>query len=269
MKSNERFTLSRALTSCNGVSHNETMKRKRTPGEKRTGGVVAVVRALAIFDAFGANESTVTLGELARRTRLHKSTALRLARTLAATGYLVQIPEGPWRLGPAVGWLGARYHSAFDTASNVEPVLRELSRVTGESAAFFIREGKVRVCVARVDGPQPLRHHVRLGESLPLNRGALGRVLLAFSGESGALYERIRRAGYHTTRGERDPQLAGVAFPVHGPNRCLIGCVGVSGPIARFSRAACARHVQALRKATAQLTFKLGGSAADIHAHSE
>lgn len=240
------------------------MKNNRDTGARRTGDVVAVTRALRILDAFRPNESTVTLGELARRTLLHKTTVLRLARTLAATGYLVQIADGPWRLGPAVGWLGARYHSAFDTASSVEPVLRELSRVTGESAAFFVREGKVRICVARVDGLQPLRHHVRLGELLPLERGAFGRVLLAFSGEPGALYERIRRVGYHTTRGERDPQLAGVAFPVHGLNRRLIGCVGVSGPVARFSRAACARHVRALRKAVAQLTFDLGGAAAGL-----
>ena len=120
------------------------------------------------------------------------------------------------------------------------------------------------MCVARVDGSQPLRHHVRLGELLPLNRGALGRVLLAFSGEPGAIYERIRRAGYHTTRGERDPQLAGIAFPVHGMNRRLIGCVGVSGPIARFSVAASARHVRVLRKAAARLSFELGGTAAGL-----
>ena len=37
--------------------------------------VAAVVRALAILDAFNATENTLTLGELARRTRLHKTTA--------------------------------------------------------------------------------------------------------------------------------------------------------------------------------------------------
>lgn len=97
---------------------------------------------------------------------------------------------------------------------------------------------------------------MRLGESLPLDRGALGRVLLAFSGEPGALYDRIRREGYHTTRGERDPQLAGMAFPVHGLNRRLIGCVRISGPLARFTKPACARPVRALRKAVARLKLR-------------
>lgn len=221
-------------------------------------GVIAVARAFAILDAFHAGESALTLGELARRTGLHKTTVLRIARTMAATRYLVQLENGSWRLGPGAGWLGARYQTVFGQTASIEPVLRDLSRVTGESAAFYVREGSSRICVVRVDGPQTIRHHVRVGEILPVNRGAIGRVLLAFSGESGELYDRIRRSGYHETRGERDPQVASVAFPVFGLNHSLIGCIAVSGPIDRFTRKACAKHVLALRKAASKLSYEIG-----------
>ena len=90
----------------NGVSYNETMAQ--AAGAVLT--VIAVTRALAILDAFKPGEIDLTLGELARRTRLHKTTVLRIARTLGAVRYLVQMPAGSWRLGPAAGWLGARYH---------------------------------------------------------------------------------------------------------------------------------------------------------------
>ena len=221
-------------------------------------GVIAVARAFAILDAFHAGESALPLGELARRTGLHKTTVLRIARTMAATRYLVQLDNGSWRLGPGAGWLGARYQTVFGQTASIEPVLRDLSRVTGESAAFYVREGNSRICVVRVDGPQTIRHHVRVGEILPVNRGAIGRVLLAFSGESGELYDRIRRSGYHETRGERDPQVASVAFPVFGLNHRLTGCIAVSGPIDRFTRKACVKHVLALRKAASKLSYEIG-----------
>ena len=113
---------------------------------------------------------------------------------MAQHRYMTQTPTGSWRLGPASGWLGARYQMSYDRAALVEPVLRELSQATGESAAFYVREGDRRVCIARVDGSQSIRHHARMGEAITLNRGAAGRVLLAFSGETGAPYDAIRRA---------------------------------------------------------------------------
>lgn len=221
-------------------------------------GVIAVTRAMAILDAFQTGEAALTLGELARRTTLHKTTVLRIARTMARARYLVQMDNGSWRLGPGAGWLGARYQAVFGQTASIEPVLRDLSRITGESAAFYVREGSSRSCVVRVDGPQAIRHHVRMGEFLPVNRGAIGRVLLAFSDEPGAPYDEIRRAGYHITRGERDPQVASVAVPVFGINHRLIGCVAVTGPLDRFTPKACAKHVQALRKAASRLGYELG-----------
>lgn len=221
-------------------------------------GVIAVTRAMSILDAFQTGEAALTLGELSRRTTLHKTTVLRIARTMAAARYLVQMDNGSWRLGPGAGWLGARYQTVFGQTACIEPVLRDLSSITGESAAFYVREGSTRSCVVRVDGPQAIRHHVRMGEILPVNRGAIGRVLLAFSDEPGAPYDEIRRVGHHVTRGERDPQVASVAFPVFGINHRLIGCVAVSGPLDRFTPKACAKHVQALRKAASQLGYELG-----------
>lgn len=221
--------------------------------------VVAVVRALQIMEAFKPGERELALAELARRTRLHKTTVLRIARTLGIARYLVQTASGGWRLGPAAATLGARYHRGFDHAIVIEPVLRDLARATRESAAFYVRETNTRVCVVRIDGPHPTRYHAQLGEILPLDAGAAGRVLLAYSGEPGEPYESIRRIGHHATYGERDPAVASVAAPVFGHNHVIAGAVAVTGPIERFTRAAVGNHVRLLRKAAARLTLELGG----------
>ncbi len=224
----------------------------------KDGGVIAVSRALSLLEAFANGERDVALGELARRTALHKTTVLRLARTMAQHGYLAQTPTGGWRLGPAAGWLGARYQASFDRAALVEPILRELSLATGESAAFYVREGERRVCIARVDGNRSIRHHARMGEAITLSKGAPGRVLLAFSGEAGAPYDAIRRAGYFITAGERDPEVASVACPVFGLNNTLIGAACVTGPVARFTKASYERHAKVLKGAASRLTYALG-----------
>ena len=52
-------------------------------------GVIAVTRALQILEAFRIGERHLSLAEISRRTRLHNTTVLRLARTLALSGYMV------------------------------------------------------------------------------------------------------------------------------------------------------------------------------------
>jgi DNA-binding IclR family transcriptional regulator len=258
-----RRTLKGRFDRRNSVLHNETMKKSRNESEAGIG-VIAVARAFAILDAFKADEHALTLGELARRTGLHKTTVLRIARTIASTGYMVHLADGSWRLGSSAAWLGTRYQMTYDQTASIEPVLRELSAKTGESAAFYVREGDVRVCVVRVDGPQTVRHHTRVGELLPINRGAIGRVLLAFSGEPGKLYDNIREAGHHFTAGERDPQVSSIACPVFGINRRLAGCVTITGPITRLTGKVAKKHIPSVLKAASRLSFELGGQAAGI-----
>lgn len=234
-----------------------------TPAPAPTeGGVIAVTRALRLLEAFAVSESHLSLAELSRRCQLHKTTVLRLARTLAQSGYMVQRDDGDWRLGPAAGWLGARYQAGFDMQNALEPVLRELTLVTRESAAFYVREGNMRTCLVRVEGPQALRHHARMGEALPLEKGSPGRVILAFSGEPGAAYEEIRRRGYHWSIGEREQGVATVSAPVFGRNWQLLGCVCISGPQSRLPQEKLEALAQTVITAANQLSYALAGKAA-------
>lgn len=229
-------------------------------GTQEAAGVAAVTRALAVMEAFELGESTLSLAELSRRAGMHKTTTLRLARTLALSNYMVQAEDGQWRLGPAAGWLGARYQAAFDVNNVVEPALHQLVKETGESASFYVREGDIRSCVARVEGPQSVRHNVRIGERLPLNRGAPGRVILAFSGAAGSPYESIREHGYHISLGEREPEVASVAAPVFGLNWRLLGSMCISGPSSRLTKPKLERTAKLVIRAANQLSYALAGS---------
>ena len=229
-------------------------------GSEPSGGVTAVTRALSLMEAFEVGEATLSLAELSRRAGIHKTTALRLARTLALSQYMVQTEDGQWRLGPATGWLGARYQAGFDVNNVVEPALHELVKETGESASFYVREGAIRSCVARVEGPQSVRHNVRIGERLPLDKGAPGRVILAFSGAKGEPYETIRERGFHISMGEREAEVASVAAPVFGLNWRLLGSLCISGPSSRLTKARLEKYAKSVIRAANQLSYALAGS---------
>ncbi len=229
------------------------------PASERDVGVTAVTRALSLMEAFEIGEFSLALAELSRRVGMHKTTVLRLARTLAQSSYMVQTDDGQWRLGPAAGWLGARYQAGFDVNNVVEPALHELVKLTGESASFYVREGSVRSCVARVEGPQSVRHNVRIGERLPLNRGAPGRVILAFSGEKGEPYETIRRRGFQISMGEREAEVSSVAAPVFRTNWSLLGSMCISGPSSRLTKAKLSDHAKRVVHAANQLSYALAG----------
>jgi len=226
------------------------------------GGVIAVTRALLVLDAFALGESHLPLAELSRRCGLHKTTVLRLARTLAMSGYMVQRDDGEWRLGPSTGWLGARYQAGFDVQNVLEPALRLLTQSSGESAAFYVREGNVRTCLVRVEGQQALRHHVRMGEGLPLDQGSPGKVILAFSGEPGRVYEQIRKQGYQWSIGEREPGVSTVSAPVFGMNRRLLGSVCISGPELRLPPSKLEQLAPSIMETARQLSYALAGNTA-------
>jgi DNA-binding IclR family transcriptional regulator len=81
-----------------------------------------------------------------------------------------------------------------------------------------------------------VRHQVRIGERLPLDKGAPGKAVLAFMGEKGKVYEQIHQRCYDISVGEREPEVSSVAEPAFG----LSGAIGVSicipGPPSRLRR---------------------------------
>lgn len=207
----------------------------RTP-EAASGGVIAVARALSLLSAFTIDDPYLTLADLSRRVRLPKTSTLRLARSLAAAGYLVQLDSGAWRLGPATAWLGARYQVAFDLHNKIGPVMRELAWATHHGVSYFVHDGDERIRLLHVAGDSQ-SSTVRVGEPLPLDKGSPGQVLLAFSGRPGKLYDDIRKRGFHCTIGEAKRGSASVAAPVFGARWNVVGalCIGMPAQVATES----------------------------------
>ena len=201
------------------------------------GGTAAVDRALSVLNAFKIGEESLGLQVLAERTRLHKSTVLRLLASLQHAQLILRHEDGDGRyqLGPGLARLHAIYSSSFSMERIVMPELRALVQATGESAAFHIIQGNARLCWDRVESPQPVRDHIRAGDLLPLDRGAGGHVLRAYSVGTGPHYDQILRDGVLVLLGDRVPQLAGISAPSFDAAHRLVGAVTLTMPSERLN----------------------------------
>lgn len=229
------------------------------------GGVAAVDRALTLLGAFRSGDDGLTLAELAARTQLHKSTALRLLASLEHARWVQRLADGRYALGPEVARLHALYAASFSLDRVVLPVLQDLVAATGESAAYHVRQGEgaqaVRLCQFRVDSPHPVRDYIRAGDVLPLGQGTGGRVLVAFDPDLGrtlgqkdrALYARIRADGYMAGTGDRLKEVAGISAPVFHADGSLAAAVTLTMPAHRYD----ARYVKAVLEAARQLSGKV------------
>jgi len=221
--------------------------------------VEAVERALSILDAFATERPRLTLAELAAATGLYKSTILRLAGSLERFGYLVREESGAFRLGPSLWRLGSIYRHGFDLGDAIRPELRRLVEATGETASFYVREEKMRVCLFRHNSPQAARHHLDEGARLAMGAGASAHVLAAYTGASGAKAKGVMAQGSAISLGERDPHVAAVAVPVFDTASRFRGALAISGPISRFDQKARATALAALKASAQRLAAVLPG----------
>ncbi|WP_088140429.1 IclR family transcriptional regulator [Achromobacter xylosoxidans] len=225
------------------------------------GGVAAVDRALSLMSVYAPGDKALSLGELAERTRLYKSTVLRLLASLEHAGWIQRLDDGRYALGGEIARLHGIYAASFSLENVVMPVLRDLVAATGESAAYHVRQGDARLCLYRVDSPHPVRDHIRAGDLLPLDRGSGGRVLTAYDpvlgrapGPDQELHARIRADGYFAAMGDRLAEVAGISAPVFLLNGEIAAAVTLTAPVHRYVAA----HLAAVQDAARRLTGKVG-----------
>jgi DNA-binding IclR family transcriptional regulator len=233
------------------------------PGVEASG-VNVLDRAFSILFAFRPGDRPLSLAELSVRTGLYKSTLLRLANALIHHRFLDRLDDGRYRLGSAPFTLGSTYQSNLNLGDVLLPLMRELNHELGEAVSFHVREGNHRVCLYRINSRFAIRPEVRQGAVQSLERGAGGRVLLAFSGEAGAPYDKIRRHCTYISVGERDPETSGVSAPVFGVQQVLLGALGIVGPVNRLGRGELEALRPRLLTVAARATDQLGGDPAPL-----
>lgn len=218
----------------------------------------SVERAMSILSAFGLRRPRMTLAELAAETGLHKSTILRLTRSMALYGFIDRDADGRFSLGASVWHLGLIFRQDFDTGEVIRPALRRLAEATGETASFFVRAGNDRLCLYRENAAPLEPYGVEEGMRLRLDSGASGLVLRRYSGEPPADPGLFNERGTVSLDATRNPNIASISTPVFSAKGRFRGALTVSGLRSRFTAAVRAGWIPLLESVAEELGRRIG-----------
>ena len=155
--------------------------------------VQVIARAAAILRALEDEADGLSLGQIAQRVNLARSTVQRIVGALATEKLLIAAsPNGRVRLGPTILRLAASARTDFVAAAR--PFLTQLSNELKETADLAVVKNDHLVFVDQVIGPQRLRTVSAVGETFPLYCTANGKAYLAEL--DAAAIERLIGAAY-------------------------------------------------------------------------
>jgi DNA-binding IclR family transcriptional regulator len=136
-------------------------------------------RVLALMLAFSAEKNTLTARDLAAATGIALPSVYRYITLLRETGLLAGDERGSYRLSARLMGLARAAEAAEGIIEFAGPVMEALAAETGETVILVRLIGRTAVCVHRVQSAQRLRIEYEPGATLPVERGASGKVLLA------------------------------------------------------------------------------------------
>jgi len=140
-------------------------------------GVQVVARVAAILKSLEGSEQGMSLGEIAARNDLPRSTVKRLVDALAQEDLLEIHGHGGIRLGSALMRLAR--HSQLDITTHAKSFLEALSGTTEETVVLCSLSGNELLILHSVLSPLPLRVSPMAGNFLSLHATASGKVLLS------------------------------------------------------------------------------------------
>ncbi|MER5775781.1 IclR family transcriptional regulator [Streptomyces sp. NPDC002039] len=246
----------------------------------------SVERALRILPALARGPAG--LGEVAEDLGVHKSTALRLLRTLHEQGFVYRQQDGRYRLGARIFALAAEAIENLDIRGIAHPHLVELNRLTGHTVHLALHQDDEVVYIDKVDSRYPVRMYSRIGRPVPLTVAAVAKLLLADlpEAERRALAGRIeypaytarstpdaqaflreldlvREQGWATDFGGHEESVNCVGAPVRGPDGRVVAAMSLSAPTVVVGADALLELLPLVRRGADAISREYSGAARD------
>jgi len=141
-------------------------------------GIQVIARAAAILRVLESESGGLSLGQIAKRTDLPRSTVQRIVNALAEEQLLIAAtPNARVMLGPAIIRMAA--NTRFDFATFVRPHLEALAEATGETVDLSMQRGDKMVFVDQIISNHRLTAVSAVGNSFPTFCCANGKAALA------------------------------------------------------------------------------------------
>jgi DNA-binding IclR family transcriptional regulator len=273
------------------LAHSQPNPEPAAPREPRaaTGQQTAVDKALTLLKSLAELDGEVGVSELARRTRMSKSTTFRLLGILQRND-LVDRVGSDYRLGMRLFDIGARVYGPDVPLlhERLLPHLADLYELTHETVHLAVLHGTDVVYVNKLHGHRAARSPSRVGARLPAYCTGVGKALLAFDHDAAeaavaaglparteytasdpdrlrAELRAIRQQGIAYVRQEAALGLTCVAVPIMGPAGRPVAALSIAGADRRFRPA---RFAPALRRVAFEASRTISAAMARQAAHT-
>jgi DNA-binding IclR family transcriptional regulator len=256
--------------------------------------ITSLQRGLRLLSLFVDSQKNMSASRIVKLSGLPVSTAHRFLMNLTSAGYLNCDGNGDYHLGIACVSLGQAALSQLDLRPLSLPYLQELNRRTRETVHLTVRFGLSAVYVEKLDSPEPLRIHSRIGAAIPLYCTAVGKVLLAYlpPQERSAVLDRmemhrftsntagspqelqtqlqlVRRNGYACDLEEHEAHIRCVAAPIWDHTGAVNASLSITGPAVRMGVARLRQLGPLTREVGLLISEKLGYCSPDQIQKSE
>ncbi len=245
--------------------------------------ITSLQRGLRLLSLFVDSQKNMSASRIVKLSGLPVSTAHRFLMNLTSAGYLNCDGNGDYHLGIACVSLGQAALSQLDLRPLSLPYLQELNRRTRETVHLTVRFGLSAVYVEKLDSPEPLRIHSRIGATIPLYCTAVGKVLLAYlpPQERSAVLDRmemhrftsntagspqelqtqlqlVRRNGYACDLEEHEAHIRCVAAPIWDHTGAVNASLSITAPAVRMGVARLRQLGPLTREVGLLISEKLG-----------
>lgn len=213
--------------------------------------VNSVIHATKILELYAAQRKEyLTLAEISKGTKMHKTTVYRILRTLESVGWIEQSPlSGQYRLGNGILLVASAVSVHRTTKTLIADEMRKLSETFNETVVLSALRQNIGICVDMIKSHHSLSISPENGYIVPLESGATGKTLL--SAQPQAIIDEIlssmpsyvaeplekqikviQEEGYCISEGEVDIGVAAIAAPL--PMKDAVYTLTISGPQIRL-----------------------------------
>jgi IclR family KDG regulon transcriptional repressor len=223
------------------------------------------------------SEEPLGITDLSRSTGFDRAAVYRLMQPLLRHSFVAREPNGKRYLpGPGLVEIWATAMGRDGLRGSARAAMERIAERTNETVSLHLRDDQHRVCIDTVEGRQPIRRVVPLGERLPLYAGPTGKVILAFLPEAEVeailalaaadgedvertreQLEEVRAKGYLAAVSDRIVGVGGLSVPVFN-GAGVVAAVTASGPARRFSSEAMEEVAGFVSDACADISNALG-----------
>ncbi|WP_146345721.1 IclR family transcriptional regulator [Phaeobacter marinintestinus] len=181
-----------------------------TEDKNSRSGIQVITRAAAVLRVLKETQTGMSLGQIAAKVGLPRSTVQRITSALMAENLVISAPQGRGLiLGPELTALASA--TQYNIVEHCRLLLTELTQKTGETADLAVVRGVGMAFLDQVPGTHRLTTVSKVGEVFPLTTTANGKACLAEMPEGEAIKLIDNEWQRNGIKGDLKGYLAGLA----------------------------------------------------------